>query len=504
MKTAPTYPVRQAAAVLLVRGEGDGREMFWVRRSPDVALGGGFYALPGGRIDREDERLAAALGIDCLRVAAARELFEETGVLLAKGRWRPEDLAEERQKLLDDDRTFEEALARLGATLDGDSLLPAGRWITPSFVPTRFDASFFVARLPEHQHPEVWPGELEDGEWLSPARALEKWRNAEALLHPPALHLARCFAAHDYPACAPAMADAPHVTEHVCERVEYQAGIHSAPLLTPTLPPATHTNCWILGDEELLVVDPGSPYEEEQALLAAMLDSLVREGRTVRAIVLTHEHPDHVGGVTALRKHLNVPVLAHRLTADRVDFPIDGFIDDGDVFALAGSLGMRWQAVHTPGHAQGHLCLFEERTGALVTGDMVAGVGTIVVNPPEGDMADYVASLRRLRALQVRAIYPAHGPTIPDGAAKLDEYLAHRAEREALVVQALAQGDATTHELVPRVYADVAEHVYPLAERSLVAILGKLGKEGRARVRSDARWTLTDGEKHEDLHEARG
>lgn len=478
---------------MLVRESPRGRELFWVRRSREVALGGGFYAFPGGRVDEADQ----ALGADALKVAALRETFEETGVLLAHGEWTAEARDEERRALLSGDRTFDEVLRRLNATLSLDELRPAGRWLTPPFVPVRFDAFFYVALLPPQQEPTVWPGELVYGEWLTPDEALEKWRSARALLHPPALYLVRCLQALPFPDCAAAMSQVPYAIDHVAQRIEFQAGLHLVPVLTPTLPPATHTNCWIAGDEELLVIDPASVWGDEQRRLAEILDGLIAEGRRVRAILLTHEHHDHVGGVNALKAHLgDVPVLAHRTTAELLEgeVPVDGFIEDGELFELAGPLGMRWRAIFTPGHARGHLCFFEENSGALVTGDMVAGLGSIVVNPPEGDMSDYVASLKKLRALPVRAIYPAHGPAIPDGPAKLDEYLAHRAQREAEVVTALSAGPATAVQLVPLVYTDVPEKLYPLAACSLTAILLKLEKEGRALRQDDERWTLSPGD----------
>jgi len=149
---------------------------------------------------------------------------------------------------------------------------------------------------------------------------------------------------------------------------------------------------------------------------------------------------------------------------------------------------MRWRVLHTPGHTQGHLCLVDEESRAAVVGDMVAGLGTIVIDPPEGDMAEYVRQLERLKA-QVGTLYPAHGPPIPDGVAKLDEYLAHRRWREGKLLAALAALGRPVElgELVPLAYDDVAAFVWPIAERSTHAILEKLRREGRARLEG-GRW----------------
>jgi glyoxylase-like metal-dependent hydrolase (beta-lactamase superfamily II) len=285
----------------------------------------------------------------------------------------------------------------------------------------------------------------------------------------------------------------PHLVDFVAQRIEFQKGILLAPVRTPTLPPATHTNCYIVGEEELVVIDPASPYEDEQQRLATLCEGLRADGRRFREILLTHHHQDHVGGASALREKLGIPIRAHAGTIDllRDDLHIDGTIAPDELIELPGSIGLRLRAVFTPGHAPGHLCFLEERSGALITGDMVAGIGTIVVNPPEGDMAEYVASLHLLRGLPVNAIYPAHGPTIPDGYAKLDEYIAHRAAREAQVFAALEKaGASTAEELVPHVYTDVDPAIHGLAARSLTAILGKLVKDARVEVNATGRYVL--------------
>src|SRR5262249_23789008 len=151
------------------------------------------------------------------------------------------------------------------------------RWVTPPFLPTRFDARFFLVELPQGASAEIWPGELADGEWIRPEDALARWDDGSALLHPPAWHTLRSLAlpqAQERPeAVLEVLRDPPNspwklpVEEHVVQRMEFQRGLVLVALRTPTLPPATHTNTMLLGEEQLWVVDPGSPWAEEQAVL---------------------------------------------------------------------------------------------------------------------------------------------------------------------------------------------------------------------------------------------
>jgi glyoxylase-like metal-dependent hydrolase (beta-lactamase superfamily II)/8-oxo-dGTP pyrophosphatase MutT (NUDIX family) len=483
--------------VVLVREDGG---VLWVRRGDQLKFAGGFYAFPGGAVDLQDTAVPAdggeALGAaeaPCV-VAAVRELFEETGVLAVPGA-RKVAAAERkavREALLrrpapgEKAASFGDFLAKHGLRIDTRWLSPAGRWVTPSALPIRFDARFYLVDLPPGEVAEIWPGELADGEWIQPEQALQRWEAGTALLHPPAWHTLKSLAwARGRPRDALPLLSHPEkapwklpIREHVVERIEFQRGLIMVPLRTPTLPPATHTNCLLVGDDELWVVDPGSPWPEEQAVLRQTLDKLGEEGRKAVGVLLTHHHPDHTGGARVL----GLPIAATRQTASRLDFPIDRTIEDGERFDI-GPRG--WRALHLPGHTRGHLCLIEEGSGAVVAGDLVAGVGTVIIDPPEGDMKDYLSSLDRLLAQGPGSIYPAHGPVVPGGAARLQEYRAHRLEREQRVLTSLreAKGPATPAELVPGAYPDVKAELYPLAERSLIAHLNKLVREGRATER---------------------
>lgn len=498
----PRERTLHASAVMLVRTTNGVRELFWVQRSREVSLGGGFFAFPGGRLDDADAALAAETGRQDLEgalvITALRELFEESGVLIGDV---PDltALPPLRRRLLAEECDFRTVLAASGASLSPALLRFAGRWLTPPFIPTRFDTRFFVAEVPAGQEPTVWPGELAKGEWITPEAALARWTQGKALLHPPAHHLIECLRDAPMAAAIPRMQQGPHLVDYVAQRIEFQKGILLAPVRTPTLPPATHTNCYIVGEQELVIVDPASPYEDEQARLLALCESLRADGRRFREILLTHHHHDHVGGVNTLREKLGIPVRAHAITAELLkgDVTVDGHIQPDEIIALPGAANLRLRAVFTPGHARGHLCFFEETTGALLTGDMVAGIGSIVVDPSDGDMAEYVASLRLLRSLPVTSVYPAHGPTIPDGPGKIDEYIAHRAQREGQVVAALQlAGAATPEDLVPHVYADVAPALYPLAARSLIAVIDKLVKERRVTAHADGRFELSPAPAH--------
>lgn len=255
-------------------------------------------------------------------------------------------------------------------------------------------------------------------------------------------------------------------------------GIRVLALRTPTLPPAAHTNVYLVGPAggPVIVVDPGSPYDDQQAILAGYLAEV-----PIGAVLLTHHHLDHAGGAAALAARHGVPIAAHaetaRLLAGVVE--VTEVIEDG-----ATVHGIT--AVHTPGHAIGHLCF--EHGGATIAGDMVAGVGTILIDPDEGDMALYLASLERLLARAPAVLLPAHGPAMPDGPAKLREYLAHRRMREERVLAALGDAPASLRVLLRSSYSDTPSVLWPLAERSLRAHLDKLVREGRARQR-DAGWS---------------
>jgi glyoxylase-like metal-dependent hydrolase (beta-lactamase superfamily II)/8-oxo-dGTP pyrophosphatase MutT (NUDIX family) len=494
---------KDAAAVVLVREDGGEAELFWARRGERLSFQGGFYAFPGGQRDAEDALVAVGSCDDAERAAmiacAARELFEETGVLLARG---ADSLTRGQLASVLDDftsgrMTFAQLLSHYDLKLDARDFQTVGRWVTPPFSPRRFDTWFFMARCPRKQEPRLLTAEFDAGGWTSARAALDRWHASEIVAAPPVMHAVRTLAAGLTDDLPERFLSLPQARREQVRRIEFTPGFVCFPLRTPTKPPATHTNCYLVGHGDFVVIDPGSPYDEEQAALAACVDELSAEGRTLREIVLTHHHPDHVAGVEPLRAHLGgrVRVAAHRLTADALggSVRVDRFIEDGDVIELAGDPALALRAMHTPGHTRGHLSFYEERTETLLTGDNIVGLGSVLIDPPEGNVRDYLGSLERYRRLlpRVRVLLCGHGAAVANPATKIEEYIAHRLEREANILRAVGEGAHTAEEIVARVYTDVNPKAHAWAARAVLAHLRKLEEDGLVRSAGGERFATT-------------
>ena len=291
--------------------------------------------------------------------------------------------------------------------------------------------------------------------------------------------------------------------------VEVAPGLLMLPLRSPTLPPATHTNCFLVGDSEAVLVEPASPYPEEIDRVVALVEARRAAGGDVVAILATHHHVDHIGGAVALKERLGLPLFGHALTAERLRglVSFDRLLEDGERIALGAPGEMTLEAVHTPGHAPGHLCFVDTRSGAMIAGDMVAGVGSILIDPTDGDMAAYLDSLRAMADRRPSMLLPAHGGPIHAVAAKVEQYVSHRLMREEKVFEALRSlqerereqkrardggpedDGCTPEELVPWAYDDAPPAVYPIAALATEAHLIKLEGDGRV-TSAGGRWRV--------------
>lgn len=246
------------------------------------------------------------------------------------------------------------------------------------------------------------------------------------------------------------------------------------------------TNTYLLGRNEIAVLDPGPRIDRH------VEEIVVRAEAPIRWILVTHTHPDHSPGAAKLQQKTGAELLGMAPPdGEHQDqtFSPDTALGDGDVFETRE---FRLHVVHTPGHASNHLCYHHPGLNWVFTGDHVIDGSTVVINPPDGNMTDYLRSLERLREIRCGAIAPGHGDLIRDPDRVVAWTIEHRLEREARVLAAVRNNpDLTPMDLVQRVYTDVDEHLHRVAERSLLAHLLKLGADGIAECRG-GRWRIAE------------
>ncbi|GGM05452.1 MBL fold metallo-hydrolase [Nakamurella endophytica] len=492
---APPDAVRPAATVVLTRDGSAGLEVFVLRRVPSMVFAPGTTVFPGGAVDPTDrlpvrrwagpppswwrDALGAADAADAaaLLVAAVRELFEETGVLLAGAAadgpvtGLPAGADAVRDGLATHRTGLPDVLAAAERWLRTDLLRPLARWITPPGPPRRYDTAFLLARLPAGQDARVLTTEADQGRWARPVDLLAEAASGGIRLLPPTravlLELAGTSSLADLLAVQRAVPVGPGAPDGDDGDGPVPPGARrvtalATRVLAPNPGPMTldGTNSYLVrapGAATAVVVDPG-PDD------AGHLDRLVEgAGGRIELVLITHRHPDHTAGVDDLVARTGAPVRAVDPAWCRRSDPLR----HGELLQVAGTV---IEVVATPGHTDDSACFLlphdvlwpgggatgaDARAGSVLTGDTVLGRGTTVLAHPDGRVADYLASLDRLAALDAGPALPAHGPVLPDLAAACRRYARHRRER-------LDQVRAALDSLGPAADADaVVAAVYP-------------------------------------------
>jgi glyoxylase-like metal-dependent hydrolase (beta-lactamase superfamily II)/8-oxo-dGTP pyrophosphatase MutT (NUDIX family) len=548
---------RPAATLLLLREAGPAPEVFMLQRTSKAAFLPGAFVFPGGALDPDDaserasrrvrglddRQASARMGLDsgglAYWVAAARECFEESGILLVfDSRDRPidpqraADLEPQRTELNAGSLQFSDFLEKEDLYLHAHEIAYYSHWITAPGRPRRFSTRFFVACAPEGQHGAHDRSETVHSVWISPREALERGQRGEielifptrstlsdlAAIQTPraALEHARSLGDIEVNAACWALdhegsqrlfrrADPPYFEIHwsdpeekgdtcfviqpgVPKRLDRHVTRITAP--NPGMMTGPGTNTYLVGEGagDIAVIDPGPALDSH---VAKILEAGAGGGRRIRWILTTHTHLDHSPAAAALKAATGAQLIGMRAPAgasqDQAYAP-DRSPVDGERIAIGG-LSLR--AIHTPGHASNHLCYLLEQTRMLFTGDHVMQGSTVIINPPDGDMRAYLASLDKLLAEDIAIIAPGHGYLIGAPHKEVKRLVAHRLAREAKVAAALGRrGEASAEDLVADAYDDVSPKLFPVAMRSLTAHLEKLVAEGRAR-RASGRYILS-------------
>lgn len=535
--TSSSKPPRPASTVVVVRDGGDGPEVFLMQRTLSASFMPGVHVFPGGAVDPadsdpshglDDQALSAMLKLDsggaAYVMAAIRECFEEAGLLLARAQdgshARLPDLARTqtlRQQLSRGELQLGQLLKDNDWSLAPDELAYLSHWITPVGAPKRFDTRFFIAIAPHGQEGSHDDEETIASLWIRPADALKRAASGEMkLAHATQSTLRELL---DYSSAADIMAWAasPRSRPQLVPRVSVnsqgrkvlspgdfayaeigridpegrgtswseiipgtvtQLGKHiwriAAP--NPGFMTGPGTNTYLVGDEHALaVIDPGPDLEEHLARVAEQ-----GQGR-IKLILTTHTHRDHSPGAARLQTMTGAQVVG--MPAPDSEFHDSAFAPDlvpvdGQVFEVGG---IHLWTVHTPGHASNHCCYLLEEEKMLLTGDHIMQGSTVVINPPDGDMAIYLDSLQKIRGQGIEWLAPGHGFLMDQPDQRIDRLMAHRLAREAKVLTALQNaGSVSAAELVPLVYDDVPAQRHGMALRSLTAHLLKLQQDGRA------------------------
>lgn len=525
---APALP---AATVLLLRDSAQGLQVLMTRRSLKASFAPGAYVFPGGGIDAADatahaqatRRPGQSDAHLTQAIAAIRESFEELGVLLAR---RADGRMADAQDLAALERSAPLApqCAARGLTLVAAEVFVLAHWITDRDLPRRFDVPFLAARMPEGQTPVADEAEQFEPIWVSPAGALARHAAGQFLMIFPTirtLERLQAFASVEAALAACAQTEQPLWTS--CPRAGWLAG-HEARYMEHELPYAElalvcpdgqirhhldwqheqpvpllkhvqrltapnpgamtgpGTNSYLVGDVHsgYIVIDPGPADSAHIQRLWRATADVQGTGGHIRMIVCTHSHPDHAPAARPLQALCaNKPPIWGLPSAPTAragsQFVPDQVLAQGQVLQLQGAgYTHSLQAVHTPGHAANHVCLVLLEDGLLFSGDHVLGGSTTVIDPPDGDMSDYLDSLdalsRACTAHSIGYILPAHGYVLGPAPQVIAQLKAHRLAREARVLAAMRQRpDGSLQDWVVLAYTDTPQRLWPLAQRSLLA-----------------------------------
>lgn len=504
MPEARVAKPRDSTSILITRNGSKGPEVLLAHRIPTLRAFADFWALPGGGIRGHDAEASVSVrGMDQLDgdwqavyAAILRETAEEVGLAIGDGKTERVPMAL-RHAIIEDSKAWVEAVQRGVIPASTSGISHIGTRTTPPFSPLRFRNRFMHVHLndgaPEPELLDIG-SEFDELRWMHPADAVKIWKKGDMLTAPPIVTLLRDVADaleannDDIHAAMATMASEPKSGEH---RIELAPNIECVPLRTTTLPPATHTNCFILGEQggERLIIDPAARTSEELAYLQRRIRGIEDDGGNIIATIFTHRHQDHIGDLSKIAEMYTAPIWATPETLTAVPVSKENrVLEEGEVITLNGPSGvMKWTVYVTPGHCPGHICLASDRY--LVSGDLAVMVGTILVPSSDGDMDAYIDSLQRMRALNPEILFPAHGPFTHRPEKLLDRYIKHRSGRHERVLEAVTSGLFSIEEIANHAYSDTPDAHPMLKIDQTLSHLSSHESAGLVR-RENGKWVL--------------
>ena len=473
-------PPRPTATMTMTRDGPEGVEVLLGLRSETMAAFPGYWAFPGGGLSRVDTAAVEALegfeGPEAKATACIlREMSEELG--LAPSEKGLVALPIEARKQIIADKSQYLPLALQGEfPYDTHSLKVLSHRITPPFGPIQFDNAFMHFHAgPKENVPEIDlepQTEFTQIMWDTPSGILLRWSQHEIKVAPPVVTLLMEIERTLHRKERDMIKAAQDISERLPGRrsILFAHGVEVVPVKTATLPPADHTNCYLVGDPEgeFILVDPASHLREG---MEDMAKAVGRHKGELIAMMFTHSHGDHVGDIGLLREAFDVPIWGSEYTARSVQ--CDRILEDGEQLKLGNQT---WEVLITPGHHPGHICLLGE--AGLIAGDMVAGIGTILIPPHTGDMNIYMEQLERLKNLNPHLLFPSHGPVIALPTKKFNQYLSHRQARHQAVFNAVESGIHTLSEITKAAYSDTPDAHPGLAEDQTLSHLMSFQRAG--------------------------
>jgi len=483
-------PPRPTATMTLTRDGPNGPEVLLGLRSETMAAFPGYWAFTGGGVSRVDTAAVESFSVLDVEHGKAiacilRETCEELG-LAPNGNHVISIDENARFDVIKDKTNWLPHAEECNIPVNVDNIRILGHRITPPFGPIQFDNAFI------HFHCGDWQSvpdidlepqtEFDEIMWASPKEILERWSRHEIKVAPPVISVLMEFIR----VMKFTGDDIIEAAENISKRqpgrqsILFAHGVEVVPIRTATLPPADHTNCYLVGDPkgDFIIIDPAVRYREDMEDLA---DAVSRHQGHPIAIAFTHSHGDHLADMDLLREAFDLPVWGSEYTSKSVK--CDKILDDGDELKLGNQT---WEVLITPGHHPGHTCFLSD--AGLIAGDMVAGFGTILIPPGTGDMDVYIEQLIRLRELDSNLLFPSHGPVIALPEKKISYYIKHRTARHERVLEAVLNGLSNIDDIAVKAYEDTPNAHPGLARDQTLAHLLSHQRQGRLRSDNSSNW----------------